>query len=81
MIILINGLIKYIKDDRFSLFLKNNSLNIVNFDKIVILEDEKIVVMVDSKKIIVRGSNLSINKLLDREMLIMGSFNSIELGE
>lgn len=81
MIILINGLINYIKDERFSLFLIDNSLNIVNFERIVVLEDEKIVVIADNKKIIVRGKNLSINRLLDSEMLITGEFNSIELGE
>lgn len=78
---MINGLINYIKDERFSLFLIDNSLNIVNFERIVVLEDEKIVVIADNKKIIVRGKNLSINRLLDSEMLITGEFNSIELGE
>ena len=79
--ILKNNLINYIRDDKFSLYLIDNCLNIVNFDNILVLEEEKIAIIVQNKVIVIRGRSLSINKLLDKEILIMGIFKSIELGE
>ena len=45
------------------------------------MEDNKIVLSSNYNKITIKGNNLTINKLLDNELLIMGEFSSIELGE
>ncbi len=78
---MLDNLINYVKNKEFSINIWKNKINIVNFKEIIILEDEKIVIMSPDSKIVIRGSNLSINKLLDNEMLITGKFYSIELGE
>lgn len=75
------GIIDYVKNEEFSINIKKNKINIVNFNEIVILEENKIVIMSPIGKIVIKGSNLSINKLLEDEILIAGRFDSIELGE
>ncbi len=78
---MINNLINYVKNEEFVINLWKNKINIVNFKEIVILEEDKIVITSPDGKVTVRGDNLSINKLLDKELLITGTFNSIELGD
>ena len=78
---MINNLINYIKNEEFVINLWKNKINIVNFKEIVILEEDKIVITSPNGKVTIRGNNLSINKLLDNELLITGTFNSIELGD
>ena len=81
MILVLKNIVNYVRNNEFYINIWKNKINIVNFKEIIILEDEKIVIKSDESKIIIRGRNLSINKLLDNELLITGKFNSIELGE
>ena len=78
---MLKNIVNYVRNNEFYINIWKNKINIVNFKEIIILEDEKIVIKSDESKIIIRGRNLSINKLLDNELLITGKFNSIELGE
>lgn len=75
------GIIDYVKNEEFSINIKKNKINIVNFNEIIILEENKVVIMSPIGKIVIKGSNLSINKLLEDEILIAGKLDSIELGE
>ena len=75
------GIVNYVKEDDFSIKIWNNKINIVNFKDIVILEDTKVVILSPDGKVVIRGNNLSINKLLDNELLITGIIISIELGD
>lgn len=78
---MLRELTNYVKEQEFFINIWKNKINIVNFKKIVILEEEKIVVMSPDNKIVIKGKKISINKLLDDEILITGNFYSIELGE
>lgn len=78
---MLKKMIDYIKDEEFSINITKNKINIINFKQILILEDKKIVIISPYNKIIIKGEKLSINKLLEDEILISGNFNSIELGE
>ncbi|MBO5376424.1 MAG: YabP/YqfC family sporulation protein [Bacilli bacterium] len=78
---MLKNIVNYVRNNEFYINIWKNKINIVNFKEIVIMEDEKIVIMADVGKVIIRGRNLSINKLLENELLIMGVFCSIELGE
>lgn len=70
-----------ISDSKMKIILKEDFINIVNFDRIITLENEKIIVKDESKKIKVSGKNLSIIKLLDNEILAKGCLNKIEFSE
>ena len=57
----------------------NNSVNIVNYDKILDVNDTVITVIKENKMIFIKGSELRLTKLLDNEVLITGLINKIEL--
>lgn len=78
---MLKNIVSYVRNNEFYINIWKNKINIVNFKEIVIMEEEKVVIMSDDGKIVIRGKDLSINKLLDNELLITGKFNSIELGE
>lgn len=78
---MLKSLISYVRDYEFSVTICKNKINVVNFKEIIVMEDNKIVLSSNYNKITIKGNNLTINKLLDNELLIMGEFSSIELGE
>ena len=76
---MINKMLNYIRDNKLKIFLTNNSVNIVNYEKILDISDEIINIMNNNKIIKINGHNLKLNKLLDNEVLITGHINKIEL--
>lgn len=69
----------YINDNNFKLSLYKNKLNIVNYKKLLSIEENYISVLLEKKKIIIKGSNLFLIKILDNELLIKGNIKSIEV--
>ena len=69
----------YISEYKYKIIICNNSVNIVNYTKIIEFTDN--VIKVESKEGIttVKGCNLVITKMLSDEILIIGKINSIEL--
>jgi len=69
----------YINDNNFKLSLYKNKLNIVNYKKLLSLEENYISILLEKKKLIIKGSNLFLIKILDNELLIKGNIKSIEV--
>lgn len=76
---MINKIVNYIKDNNFKINYVNNSVNIVNYDKIIEIENTVITITKEDKIIFIKGSDLRLNKLLDNEVVITGTINKIEL--
>ena len=76
---MIKKIINYIKDNNFKINYVNNSINVVNYDKILEVTDDVITIIKENKIIIVKGNNLRLSKLLDNEILITGIINKIEM--
>ena len=76
---MINKIINYIKDDKLKIYYSNNSVNIINYDKILEIKDTVINIINNNKLITISGHDLKLNKLLDNEILITGIINKIEL--
>ena len=70
---------KYIVDDEERIIYFDNKVYIVNFIKILDINYENIMVRGKNKLIIIRGNNLSLRKLLEREVLISGDIKAIEV--
>ena len=70
---------KYIVDDEERVIYFDNKVYIVNFIKILDINYENIMVRGKNKLIIIRGNNLSLRKLLEREVLISGDIKTIEV--
>ena len=76
---MIKKIIEYIKDNNFKINYVNNSVNIINYDKILEITSDVITIIKENKVIFIKGSDLKLNKLLDNEILITGIINKIEM--
>ena len=74
-----NFISNYINDKEFRFTVYDNKIHIINFNKIITLEDNYISLLSISKKINIKGLNLVLLKLVDDELLIKGSITSIEV--
>ena len=68
----------YLNDSMFRINIYENKINIVNYTDIITLEDNRISIKHEKGTIIIKGKNLALNKLLDREILITGKISSLE---
>ena len=69
----------YINDKEFRFTVYEDKIHIINFNKIITLEDNYISLLSNNKRISIKGSNLVLVKLLDNELLIKGKITSIEV--
>ncbi len=70
---------KYINDKESKMIIFSNYINIVNYKKIISLEEDYISVLTNNNRIIIKGEKLTLQKLLENEVLIKGNVNSIEV--
>ena len=75
---MLNRLRNYINDNNWKITVFNRTVNIVNYIDIILLEENRISVKYQNGIITVLGDNLTVNKMLDQEMLITGDIKSIE---
>lgn len=69
----------YINDKEFRINISKDIINIVNYKKIISLEENYISILTKDKKIIIKGEKLHLLKILENELLIKGSLKSIEV--
>lgn len=70
---------KYIVDDDERIIYFNEQVYVVNFFKILEISEENVTVKGRNNLFIIKGSNLSLRRLLDREVLISGKIKAIEV--
>jgi len=70
---------EFINPKDFKINYYENHLNIVNYDELVLLTEEKIIISKNERMITIKGRELSLLKLLDKEILIGGFIKTIEL--
>lgn len=69
----------YLYDREYRLIIKENYVNIINYDEIVDFNLTKISVKYKNKKIVIEGTNLAINKMIEDEVLITGNITNISI--
>ena len=77
---MIRKVIDYIKEDEFEIRIDSKYINIINFIDISFMEEEKIKINYSDGTVLIKGKNLTVLKLLDKEILIKGMFLSVEFG-
>lgn len=77
---MLRELTNYIYDKNFKMIIEENKINIINYNEILIFEDETILLRIKDKTIKIKGNNLVINRLYNKELLIEGIIKAIELG-
>lgn len=68
----------FINDTSFQILYKDNTLDIINYTNINYMEDNKISISYMNNKLLIKGTDLTVKKLLESEILITGNFVSIE---
>lgn len=69
----------YIIDNEFRVTLFENRFLAVNFIKILSLEEERVSFSTSYGRVVIKGENFSLQKLLDREVLIDGVVLGVEV--
>ena len=76
---LIDRLDNYLSDREYKIIVKENYVNIVNYDEIIDFNINMISVRCNNKLIIIEGNNLTISKMVIDEVLIIGKVNNIRI--
>ncbi len=71
----------YIKLNEVKVTYSQNKINIVNYKKINIFDNNKIEINCFNKMVTINGNDLIITRLFNDELLIEGEINSIFFGE
>lgn len=69
----------FINDKEFRFTIYENQIHIINYKKIISLEDDKIIIQGNQKIINIKGNNFKLEKLLNEELLCIGQVQRIEL--
>lgn len=69
----------HVIDSEFRITLYIDMVHIINYTKIISLEENRIVVLALKKRVIITGNHLHLNRLLDEEILIKGDVLNIEV--
>lgn len=67
----------YIKQEETKIYYRKNKLDIINYKKILIFEDNKILVEIIDDILEIKGVNLIIKRFEKEELLVEGSIYSI----
>lgn len=76
---IMNRLDNYLHDREYRIIIKENFVNIINYDEIVDFNLTKISVKYKNKKITIEGTDLTINKMIEDEVLITGNISTISI--
>lgn len=67
----------YIKQEETKIYYIKNKLDIINYKKILIFEDNKILIEIIDDILEIKGANLIIKRFEKEELLVEGSIYSI----
>lgn len=70
---------EYIKDEEFRFTVYNDRIHIINYEKINTLNSDYILIECVDKRISIKGRKLVLNKLVEKEVLIIGEVTNIEV--
>lgn len=76
---MLERLSNYVEDNTFCFTLYDNKIHILNFKRIITLEENYISFSSQKQKINITGNNFMLKKLLQNEMLITGTIIKIEV--
>ena len=70
----------YLLEKGFEIRLTNKYVDIINYEEIGNFDTSNITVYYNGGKVKINGNNMTINKLMDNEIFIVGNILNIELG-
>lgn len=76
---MINKIGNYLNNNKYKMIIDEETIYIVNYKRLLSLEDNYISLLTNNKKIEVSGKNLKLKKIVENELLIKGLINKIEV--
>lgn len=76
---MLDRLTNYINDNTFRFTVYENTIHVINYKRILILEEDRISFLSKNQKIKIEGEGLILKKILNQEMLIIGKIYKIEV--
>lgn len=76
---LFNDFRSFIVEEEFSIHVYQNKVNIVNYESIGHFDSRQVRIYYKNGEVIVKGNGLVVSKLMQEEILILGSIEAIEL--
>ena len=76
---MLNRIKDYINDKEFRMTIFTDRIHIINYLQILSIEDERVAFLTNKGRIIIKGNNLCLNKLLDDEVLVSGFVSNIDV--
>ena len=76
--IMLKDLRTYILENEFKINILIGKIDIVNYIEIDHFDDTKVMVRYEKGLVVIKGENLTISKLLNDELLILGKIKSLE---
>ncbi len=74
-----SGIRSYILEDDFKITILDKKINVVNYKEMGHFDNNQVIIRYLSNKIlIIKGKNLSVARLKKNEVLIEGTFSSLE---
>ena len=70
---------RYLMDTTYKIIIKDNTINIINYEEIKDFSSNKIVVKTKKNITTIIGKDLVVSKMQDNEVLITGLIKTIEL--
>lgn len=77
---LFNDVRNYIGENNFRIILYKDKIDIINYEEIKEISNNKIIIK-SNKTIVIDGKNLKLNKMLNKEVLIIGEIININFNE
>ena len=69
----------YILEKNFEIHLTSKYIDIVNYTDIGHFDTNSITIYYEDGSVLIKGTNMTINKLLNNEVFIVGNIDTIEL--
>lgn len=76
---MINNIRNFITDNEFRLTLFDNKVHLINYEEMLSLDTSRVSFQTKTGIIVIKGENIILNKLLDKEILLKGKIVSIEV--
>lgn len=69
---------EYLFNEELEIKLYLNKVNVVNYKELGHFDSTKITIYHNNGRILIKGSNLVVSKLLNNEILVTGKINNVE---
>lgn len=76
---IIDGIRNYVIEQEFEIRIINNKVDVINYKDIGHFDSNKVIINYSDGRVVIKGNNLVVSKLMNDEILIGGEIKGLEL--